>query len=246
MATIEAYAIPRHLYRYRSLKNFARELEAIKSRYLYCARYSEMNDPMEGLYAPSKLLKKSSDSNDVLDAIRSKKIRVGICSFSEVFDHELMWAHYANRFGGICIAYDFYKLRKYLPARVTFSRVYYNEEAPEVARSKRRRNLEETAKRILSYKNYRWLYEREWRMFANVGKVYYRNVHCIARVYIGANVDINQKRRIERLLKELSIPCQIQEIDAYGYEMSFSATGFKSTPQISRSPRIIGRPRQVA
>ncbi len=32
----------------------------------------------------------------------------------------------------ICIAYDFYKLRHHLPDGVRFSRLYYNEDAPQV------------------------------------------------------------------------------------------------------------------
>jgi Protein of unknown function (DUF2971) len=219
MAKIETYVVPRHLYRYRSLTAFERELATIESGYLYCSTYKAMNDPMEGFYSSSKLLQKSADLNAVRIEVLSQKMQIGICSFSEVFNHELMWAHYARQFEGICIAYDFFNLRRCLPDEVRFSRVYYNEEAPEVGRSKQPRNLAQMAKMILSYKNHRWLYEREWRMFANVGKVHYDNPRCVARVYVGSRVHRHQRRDIERRLRLLKIPLKIQKLD--GYVMTF-------------------------
>ena len=142
-----------------------------------------------------------------------------MCAFSEVFNHELMWAHYADQFLAICIAYRFYDLRKHLPERVSFSRLYYNEDEPRVGFSNKPRDHTETAKEIFSYKNYRWLYEREWRMFANKGKIFYNELECVARVYIGSRVEKGHRSKIERQLKRLKIPCQIQKLD--GYKMRF-------------------------
>jgi len=105
MANIQYYVQPQRLYRYRSLEKFDREIEAIKERYLYCAPYLDLNDPMEGLFTSSQLLKKSERYREIRRAITDKKAQIGMCSFSEVYDHELMWAHYANQFKGICIAY---------------------------------------------------------------------------------------------------------------------------------------------
>jgi hypothetical protein len=156
---IQTYVIPRYLYRYRSLKQFNREINSIKQAYLYCANFIQTNDPMEGFYSESKLLEKTRDIKKVRLAILSGKTMVGMCAFSEVFNHELMWAHYADQFRGVCVAYDFFKLRRHLPDSVSFSRIYYNEEVPKVGLSKQPQNHNETAKEILSYKNYRWLYE---------------------------------------------------------------------------------------
>lgn len=203
MADIENYAIPRRLYRYRSLTNFEREMRCIEDKYLHCATYRAMNDPMEGYYTSSKFLEKSADLKAVRNEILSGKRRVRICCFSEVPYHELMWAHYADRYKGICVAYDFFNLRKYLPPEISFSRVYYNEEAPEVGRAFKPRDFDKTAKMILSYKNYRWLYERQWRMFADDETVFYEK-ECVTRVYMDrvfnrikykkSNVNSNQRK----------------------------------------------------
>ena len=58
---IKTYVIPKHLYRYRSLANFEREMESIQMGYVYCSKYGAMNDPMEGFYSTSKLLKGSPE-----------------------------------------------------------------------------------------------------------------------------------------------------------------------------------------
>jgi hypothetical protein len=216
---IETYVIPRYLYRYRSLQAFDREINCIETGYVYCANFKMMNDPMEGFYSESKLLEKTPDIEKVRAAIKSGKLMIGMCAFSEVFNHELMWAHYADQFRGICIAYDFFKLRNHLPEGVSFSRLFYNEDVPKVGLSKKPRSHNETAKMILSYKNYRWLYEREWRMFANIGKVCYKEPRCVARLYIGSRVHEDYRSKIERRLRQLKIPCQIQKLD--GYEMRF-------------------------
>ena len=217
MAEIKSYVKPRRLYRYRPIGHLDRELEAIEEGYLYCAAYKEMNDPMEGLYSSSKKLQQSDRYEEIRDAIFENKIQMGICSFSEVYYHELMWAHYASQFGGICIAYDFYNLLKFLPDEVEFVRMYYNEELPSVGLTSRPAG--ELTKMILSYKNHRWLYEREWRMFGRKGKVSYGNHKCVARVYIGSRIEPHQQMVIENRLRHIKIPVSIMKLD--GYSLSF-------------------------
>ena len=195
---IETYVIPHYLYRYRSLNEFDREMGCIEQACVYCADFTMMNDPMEGHYSESKLLEKTADIKQVRAKILSGKMMIGMCAFSEVFNHELMWAHYADQFRGICIAYDFFMLRRHLPDGATFSRLYYNEDVPKVGFSKQPRDHNEIAKMIISYKNHRWLYEREWRMFASKGKVEYNNQRCVARVYLGSRINENRRRDIEK------------------------------------------------
>lgn len=109
-------------------------------------------------------LRETDSHRAIRAAVRDNKSYIGMCSFSEVHDHELMWAHYADQFRGICISYSLSKLLKGLPREVTFVRMFYNETEPTIHRTTD--DPGQLAKMVLSYKNYRWLYEREWRMFA--------------------------------------------------------------------------------
>jgi hypothetical protein len=138
---------------------------------------------------------------------------MGVCSFSEVCDHELMWAHYAQQFTGICIAYSFSRLLKHLSDDIEFVRMYYDETVPTVHRTKK--DPSELAKMVLSYKNYRWLYEREWRMFAPIGKARYRFANCVSCVYLGSRATAGNRRRIKDALEALDIQTRNMTIDEY-------------------------------
>ncbi len=220
MATIKSYVRPQGLYRYRSLLHLDREMDAIENGYLFCAAYKDLNDPMEGLFSSSQLLRESEDYRAIRSSIRENKAQIGMCSFSEVPNHELMWAHYADRFGGICIAYSLSRLLKNLAKDVTFARMYYNEMVPTVRLTDD--DPSTLAKMVLSYKNYRWLYEREWRMFAPLGKAHYRKTACVTRVYLGSRVSDNHRTRITETLRRLEIETREMTIDKYS--ISFEAS----------------------
>ena len=194
------------------------ELQAIEEAYLYCAAYKNMNDPMEGRYYSSKRLKSSAKYLTFRSEILLNKRQIGICPFSEVCDNELMWAHYASEFRGICIAYDLVKLLKHLLGDTSFVRMYYNEVVGSVGLTKT--PPDELAKMVLSYKNHRWLYEREWRMFSEQGNVFYHDPNVVVRVYIGSRIGSSQRHKIEERLRPLKIP--ISTMDLSGYSISFT------------------------
>lgn len=210
---------PTRLYRYRYLgKDYeflAREMEAIKRGYLYCAPFYRLNDPMEGVFTSSKLLRRSPKYHAIRDEIISIKANLGICSFSEVHDHPLMWAHYADEFRGICVGYRLGRLFKRLKrAGVNFVRMYYNEAEPTVPLTTKEKTTE-LAKKVLSYKNYRWLYEREWRMFARQGPVTYEDIKCVSHVYLGSRMGDDQQREIVQTLTPLGIRVSRMSIKKY-------------------------------
>jgi hypothetical protein len=156
---------PRYLYRYRSLEKSEQldwVISSIANKSLFCSGFKRLNDPMEGSYEASLRLKRLSDYPLIRDRIFGDKMALGVCSFSETNDNSVMWAHYADQFKGVCIEYDFMRLRRLLPDSATFVRVSYNEQSIVV--SSRDKNDTEIAMKILSSKSHRWLYEREWRL----------------------------------------------------------------------------------
>ncbi len=136
-----------------------------------------------------------------------------MASFSEVHDHELMWAHYADQYKGICIAYSFAKLLDDLNDDVSFVRMYYNEMVPLVRHSRQEPN--DVAKMVLSYKNYRWLYEREWRMFSSRGKANYTDKSCVTRVYLGSRISSDKRSKIIKAMNSLNIETHDMKIEKY-------------------------------
>ena len=85
---------------------------------------------MEGVYSSSKVFKKSANYRAVRSAISDRKSEIGICSSSETRDQELMWAHYAHQFSGICIEYSLSSLLSLLPKDASFVRMFYDERGP--------------------------------------------------------------------------------------------------------------------
>ncbi|MER8689902.1 DUF2971 domain-containing protein [Mesorhizobium sp. M1136] len=226
MAEIEIYSTPRRLYRYRSLmkadgkSSVERELDAIINSYILCPTFSEMNDPMEGLLSPSKIFK-----NDLeIFEVKSKQIstamsKLGIASFSETYNHEPMWSHYAGQFNGICVAYDFKKLLSSLQTGA-FVRMNYSEQAPILDTSSFR--PDQMARVALSTKNHRWMTEREWRLFApSRGPVTYREASAASAIYIGSRVSSRIRSQIFEILKPSRPTIPIFKMSIDGYQIKF-------------------------
>ncbi len=216
MATIKSYAKPTELYRYRSLQKCDRELDAIEQKFLYCSAFNKLNDPMEGMFKSNPRLSLHDNYSAVIESILQNKTNTGICSFSEVYDNAPMWAHYADGFTGICIAYNLSKLLEATEQDAAFVRVLYQETVPIASQPG-----PEEAKMILSYKNYGWRYEREWRMFGSLGKVPYSS-ECITRVYLGSRMTSKNHNLAITRLRRLNIDTQDMTIDKYS--IGFEAT----------------------
>jgi hypothetical protein len=216
LARIEIYATPSTLYRYRPLSDstFVRELNTILEKFVFCPLIKQMNDPMEGSHRESAMFRKSRFYEKKLAGVLEAKAKLGVASFSEVFDHEPMWAHYASNFTGICVAYSFQKLLKQLPDEYEFIRMTYSERPPVLLRSKK--SPDEMAKLALSTKTLRWMTEREWRLIGpSSGKVMYKTANCVAHVYLGARIAAEHRKKLRRALKDKEIPVSEMEVNKY-------------------------------
>jgi hypothetical protein len=203
MAEIEYLGRPINLCRYRSLADIDRELEAIEKSYIYCSDYLNLNDPMEGEFEHGTSLFRRNGARAYMGTFQTTLEGLGIGSFCEIHNHVLMWAHYANQHKGICIVYDFAKLRRRLPANVVFTRISYTEEKPVVRSTTR--DVMALAKRVLSVKKRSWLYEREWRMFAPKGRAKYLHTSSIKFVYLGSRMAAATRRKVKTRLNAAGI-----------------------------------------
>jgi len=216
LARIENYSRPLKLYRYRPLSDttFDRELHAICEKYVFCTHIKQMNDPMEGSHRESALFQKFRSYESRVAEIDVVKDMLGIASFSEVFDHEPMWAHYASNFTGICVAYSFQKLMKQLPDEYEFIRMTYSEKPPILLWSKK--GASANAKLALSTKTLRWMNEREWRLVrSSAGKAKYETTNCVTHVYLGSRIAAEHRKKLRQALENMNIPVSEKEIEKY-------------------------------
>jgi hypothetical protein len=82
------------LFRYRAAT--VNTFGEIANSQLWYSRFSELNDPFEGVY-----INRSGDGalDDLLATMR-------VCCFSKSHDNLLLWAHYADSHRGLCLEYD--------------------------------------------------------------------------------------------------------------------------------------------
>jgi hypothetical protein len=95
--------------------------------------------------------------------------------------------------------------------------MHYTERMPVVGIS--RQEPDNLAKRVLSYKNYRWGYEREWRMFGPLGKIYYKTQASIRHVYLGPRATEAERTKVETRLRAVGI--SVRSMSLEGYSMKF-------------------------
>ena len=98
--------------------------------------------------------------------------------------------------------------------------MFYNETEPTIHRTSD--DPGQLAKMVLSYKNHRWLYEREWRMFAPLGKAYYQDTASVTRIYLGSRITDRDQDRIANKLQQLNIKTRDMTINKYSISFESS------------------------
>lgn len=227
MAELKIYAKPSSLYRYRPLGSKAdRELEALEQGYIYCPAYSVMNDPMEGLYRLSDRLSQSATGEKSQARVNEALRQMGIASMSEVYDHEPMWAHYADQFAGMCVRYSLNRLIKGLSADVAITRMLYSEREPVLLKDNSK--AIDRARLCLSSKTVRWSSEREWRLFqTEQGAANYTNLNTVTKIFIGSRASDADEAKVRRVGKLLRVPVVRMQVESY-------SIAFKSIPRLMK------------
>lgn len=229
-AQIVTYAVPPSLYRFRSLSPEAidYEMDALEKGYIYCAHYSQMNDPMEGSHAESAMLSAFKGRETTIGRVIDARDSLGIASLTEACDHEPMWAHYADKFAGICIKFNFKRLMRALPSNVEFVRVAYNETPPVLLLDGA--TAERRAKMILSTKSVRWATEREWRLFSpTVGPLPYEGKNVVTAIYLGSQITDANRKRFIAVAARLGVPIHTMALDKY--TLSFKRLALPPKPK---------------
>ena len=222
MAEVAHYAFPEILYRFRSINsgNWKRELECIENGKIYCGKFSNLNDPMEGVHRESALFRKSKNYDGSMHQIRSEMDNIGVASLSECRASETMWAHYAGQFSGIMISYRFKRLVRSTPSHCKIVKMVYNEVPPVFLRDNM--PIDQRARLALSTKTLKWADEREWRLLApEIGPVNYTDKQTVRDIVIGARFERGE------FLNELKAVCASQGIKLLqtkvgGYQLEYS------------------------
>ncbi|NQT32037.1 MAG: hypothetical protein HQ594_00005 [Candidatus Omnitrophica bacterium] len=155
------------LYKFRSLRgcesdmddensDFSRSKKILETGKFWCSKFSELNDPMEGVFYAQR---------DSIPGVYNEKNKYKICSFSarvenkRGFENPCMWGYYANGFKGIAIEVEVCEDK--------VEKMKYGEKVPGINDSK---PIIEEIKKILKFKTRPWRHEAEFRFLSYEGK----------------------------------------------------------------------------
>ncbi len=158
------------IYKFRALnkKNYAKVKDIINKGF-YCSKFSELNDPMEGVF---EFAETEKSANSLFDEKQEYKI----CCFSGIngLKNPLLWGYYANGFRGIAIEVEIYpeNLKKIHQVSYKSKCICIDETLTTVD--------------ILTRKSIIWKHEDEFRFIAKLGLgVNHYKVGEITKVYFG-------------------------------------------------------------
>jgi len=124
---------------------------------------------------------------------------IGVCSFSAVGNHLLMWSHYGNHHRGFCVEYD---SREGTKLRKLAHPVRYQDEAPSLAASDFAPGKSGEALDAMWLTKARcWAYEREWRVMMNEANKPYQAPSEVVSVIFGARMPEAERIMIAHALR---------------------------------------------
>lgn len=207
LKTVNKYG-PFKLYRYIDLYYYDEKTKdfewSLDLENLYLTRNCLQNDIFEGLpYSDDYDLYSQDECVQKLTNLAYLKC------FTEDYKNNLMWAHYANSYKGICIEYDISRLEDKKIAKQIFP-VYYTKERImfasiealiEFVDEKQENQALRDAKGIFLSKSKSWKYEKEWRI-CQMNHEYCAEktkkipFDCISAIYMGMRIDNNDIDKI--------------------------------------------------
>jgi hypothetical protein len=209
---------PDNLYKYFSDNKVS--LSSLEKSYFWLSHPSKFNDPFDCMANREELiLKKSSPS----DKITLHRKNIGVSCFSLDNDSAIMWGHYANKFSGFAIEYEFGKIHQHenvdIVSHVSYLEKYkpsgfidsYNKLIEDLYST----NLPDDVKLKMNnmvmilyeycWKQKEWSYENEYRLISiaseKFGRKLFFNKNQIKSLYIGYKMPLDNKDYYHKLLE---------------------------------------------
>lgn len=156
-----------------------------------------------------------------------------VTCFSETYDNELMWAHYADKHRGICVEYDMSKMDN--DPNIAYYKfftypVIYSESRPQIpiilnrivkhnySISEGKYSLSDRYLYLLT-KSKAWKYEREWRMILPDNKHNIVNFPLISKIYLGVNISEIDEQRIKQVAAQKRLEIKKLQLSSNKYKI---------------------------
>ena len=155
-----------------------------------------------------------------LNELANNIFRVG-CLGTD-YKNKLMWSHYADSHTGFCIEYDFNNIKwenlLVYPLPVLYSKErplipYYIWGGKDIEKAKKELMIGLLTKDIV------WSYENEWRYIISKQDKTELVMPPISCIYLGANIENDNKIKIMNIAKKFNIPVKQMTIDRGKYAL---------------------------
>ncbi len=177
------------LYKYRSAQNLWQIADIVINNRIHCARWSDLNDPLEGRYEVF-FNDRFPESDCLLKKIETKKDEFRIASLSADPSNFLLWSHYADGHKGVSIEVEIDSSHRDL------FEVTYSPFSTVFSDKKQIRNGD--LRYIFNGKSEEWAYEKEWRIITK--NEFFVLPSPVKRVLLGPIFDLERKELLRKLL----------------------------------------------
>ena len=179
------------LYRYMGLGNLWHVLDIAVRNRVYCAHWTQLNDPLEGHYELYFRQKDDPRLADVDATLRANRERHRIASFSEDPANFLLWSHYADGHKGIALEIEIDTDDPCL-TQILYTDFYsvFNEDSDTTLNHPH----------VFNGKTPEWAYEKEWRIITT-SEYYSLDTPC-SRILLGSLTPPDRRETLRRILPE--------------------------------------------
>lgn len=242
------------LYQYTKVKHSE---DLINNNLMFMRNLDQLNDPLEGdlkcefdnmikITLDEEIFKDvSEEEKEIIKSeykkMEIKKYKIGwdkvketvsIACFSEKYDINPMWAHYADNHKGICVEYNFWedKLLRDICFPVYYvDKAYNNYICLKILKEFKAKNR--LISQLFLKKGKYWNYEKEWRIvipnnfksdklnFRWKNRKRYLEFLKPKSVYLGYNINNDDKKYMKSLCRDYDIKIYQMIKDDYGYNL---------------------------
>ena len=242
------------LYQYTKVKHSE---DLINNNLMFMRNLDQLNDPLEGdlkcefdnmikITLDEEIFKDvSEEEKEIIKSeykkMEIKKYKIGwdkvkgtvsIACFSEKYDINPMWAHYADNHKGVCIEYNFWedKLLRDICFPVYYvDKAYNNYICLKILKEFKAKNR--LISQLFLKKGKYWNYEKEWRIvipnnfksdklnFRWKNRKRYLEFLKPKSVYLGYNINNDDKKYMKSLCRDYDIKIYQMIKDDYGYNL---------------------------
>lgn len=242
------------LYQYTKIKHSE---DLINNNLMFMRNLDQLNDPLEGdlkcdfdtmikITLDEKIFKDVPEEEKEIIKSEYKKMEikkykmgwdkvketVSIACFSEKYDINPMWAHYADNHKGICIEYNFWedKLLRDICFPVCYvDKAYNNDICLKILKDFKAKNR--LISQLFLKKGKYWNYEKEWRIvipnnfksnklnFRWKNRKRYLEFLKPKSIYLGYNINNDDKKYMKAICRDYDIKIYQMIKDDYGYNL---------------------------